>query len=57
MRGRQTLYLQDAPGIESFYDSDVKTGNIENKTNQAMECPDIILLFLYIKELVHFTNQ
>ena len=57
MRGRQPLYLPDAPEIESFDDSDGKTGNIENKTNQAMECPDIILLFLYIKELVRFTNQ
>ena len=49
MRGRRPFYLPDAPGIESFYDSDVKTGNIENKTNQAMECPDIILLFMYVK--------
>ena len=45
------------PGIESFYDSDIKTGNIENKTNQTMECPDIILLFLFIKELIYVTNQ
>ena len=36
-----------------FYDSDVKTGNIENKTIQTMECADIILLFLFIKELVY----
>ena len=45
------------PGIESFYDADVKIGNIESKTNQTIECPDIILLFLFIKELVYFTNQ
>ena len=31
-----------------FYDSDVKTGNIENKINQAIEFSDIVLLFLYI---------
>ena len=45
------------PGIESFYDSDVQTGNIKKKTNQSMECLDIILLFLSIQVLVHFTNR
>ena len=50
------VVYQLPPGIKSFYDSDVQTGNIEKKTNQSMECLDIILLFLYIQELVHFTN-
>ena len=45
------VVYQLPPGIESFYDSDVQTGNIEKKTNQSMECLDIILLFLYIQVL------
>ena len=45
------VVYQLPPGIESFYDSDVQTGNIhiEKKTNQSMECLDIIRLFLYIQ--------
>ena len=57
MRGRRLLCVPVASGNQKFYDSDVKTVNIENKTNQTMECPDITLLFLFIKELVYFTNQ
>ena len=51
------VVYQLPPGIESFYDADVQTGNIEKKTNQSMECLHIILLFLYIQVLVHFTNR
>ena len=51
------VVYQLPPGIESCYDSGVQTGNIEKKTNQSMECLDIILLFLYIQVLVHFTNR
>ena len=54
MRGRR-LHLPDAPGIESFYNSDEKTGKIEKKTYfyKAMICPNRMMLFLHIKELVH----
>ena len=40
------LHLPDTPGIESLYNSDVKAGKIEKKTNQAMMRPNIIMLFL-----------
>ena len=43
------LCVPVASGNRKLYDSDVKTGKIENKTNQTMECPDIMLLFMLIK--------
>ena len=51
------VVYQLPPGISSFYDSDVQTGNIKKTTTQSMECLDIILLFLSIQVLVHFTNR
>ena len=36
---------------------DVKTVTIERKTNQAMMCPNIIILCMYIKELVHLISH
>ena len=44
-------YLPEAPAIERVFMFGVKTGTIEKKTNQAMICPTIMVLFLYIKEL------
>ena len=47
-------YLPDAPGIERFYNFGVK---LRIKTNQATICPNIMMLFMYIKLLVHLINH
>ena len=56
MRDRTNVY-QKASGIETFYMYDVKTVTIEKKTNQAMMCPNIMMLFMYIKQLVHVISH
>ena len=54
MRGRRLLCLPDASGIKSFYDSDVKTGNIRDLArNEEFSEIAVIHIFLQFSKIKH----
>ena len=50
--GPLSLFTKSERESNFFYMFDVKTVTIEKKTNQAMMCPNIMMLFMYINERV-----
>ena len=55
--GTAIIVYQKRTGIENCYMFDAKTVTIEKKTNQAMMCPNIMMLFMYINERVHLISH